>query len=208
MILSAHLVTILTHLGYGGFAANVPQSLEKVQTLTNNFATLTNNEATMRVTIDGATCTFEWQSYDRPDLLRKGTLTKEGDTLTFTETFTPRSYSERSHWRGLYAACHQGDDGNFESSVWAELAGSMALPVVIDAAETRTPSAFRERPGRWLDFSWAVGTTDPHLPWEIFRDRPIGPWTSFGLLHKAGRGLGQSVVTPFRRTCLQLGGGK
>lgn len=196
---SAHLVTILKHLGYGGFAANVPQSLEKV-------LTLTNNEALMQVTIDGATAAFEWQSYERPTLHRRGTLEKEGDTLTFTETFTPRSYAERSHWRALYAACHQGDDGRFEDTVWAELAGSMALPVVLDMAETKTPSAFRERPGRWLDFSWRVGVSDPHLPWEIFRDRPIGPWKSFGLLTKAGRGLGQAMVTPFRRTWVRLEG--
>lgn len=195
---SAHLVTILKHLGYGGFAAAVPERLKKDMILRNN-------ETSMRVTIDGATCTFEWQSYDRPDL-RKGTLKKEGDTLTFTETFSRRSYSERSHWRGLYAACHQGDDGNFENSVWADLAGSMSLPVVLDMAETRTPAAFRERPGRWLDFSWAVGTADPHLPWEIFRDRPIGPWKAFGLLKASGRGLGQSMVTPFRRACLRIGG--
>lgn len=194
---SADLVTILTHLGYGGFAASVPESLEKVQTLTNN-------ETTMLISI-GATCTFEWTSYELPLLLRRGTLEKEGDTLTFTETFAPRSYSERSHWRGLYAACHQGDDGNFEGSVWADLAASMSLPVVLDMAETRTPPAFKQRPGQWLNFSWRVGTTDPHLPWEIFRDQPIGPWKSFGLLHEAGRGLGQSVVTPFRRTAIEGG---
>jgi hypothetical protein len=198
---SAHLVTILKHLGYGGFAANVPESLEKVQTLTNN-------ETSMRVVIEGDTCTFEWQSYERPHLHRRGTLKKEGDTLIFTETFSPRSYSERSHWRGLYAACHKGDDGNFENSVWAELAGSMSLPVVLDMAETRTPPAFRHRPGRWLDFSWRVDTADLHLPMEIFRDRPIGPWSSFGLLRTAGRGLGQAMVTPFRRTCLRIGGSK
>ena len=188
---SADVITILKHLGYGGFAANVPES--------GDFQ-LTNNETSMRVSI-GDTCTFEWQSYERP---RRGTLKKEGDTLTFTETFTPRSYCERSHWRALYAACHQGDDGNFENSVWAELAGSMSLPVVLDMAETRTPAAFRERPGRWLDFSWAVGTADPHLPWEIFRDSPIGPWKSFGLLKASGRGLGQAMVTPFRRTRIEV----
>ena len=196
---STHVIQVLKHLGYGGFAANVPESLEKVQTLTNNF-----EETSMRVAIEGDNCTFEWQYYDRPQLLRRGTLEKEGDTLTFTETFTPRSYSERSHWRALYAACHQGDDGNFENSVWAELAGSMSLPVVLDMAETRTPAAFRQRPGRWLDFSWAVGTADPHLPWEIFRDSPIGPWKSFGLLKASGRGLGQAMVTPFRRTRIEV----
>lgn len=193
------LVAILKHLGYGGFAANVPERLEKVQTLINN-------ETSMGVAIEGDTCTFEWQSYDRPQLLRRGTLEKEGDTLTFTESFTPRAYSERSHWRGLYAACHEGDDGNFENSVWAELAASMSLPVVLDMAETRMPPAFKQRPGRWLDFSWAVGTADPHLPWEIIHDRPIGPWKSFGLLKASGRGLSQSVVTPFRRSCLRIGG--
>lgn len=198
---SADVITILKHLGYGGFAASVPENLQKVQHLTNN-------ESTMRVRLDGATAAFEWQSYERPQLLRQGTLEKEGDTLIFTEMFAPRSYSERSHWRGLYAACHQGDDGNFEGSVWAALAGSMALPVVLDMAETRTPPAFKRRPGQWLNFSWRVGTADPHLPWEIFRDQPIGPWKSFGLLKASGSGLGQSVVTPFRRACLQIGGGK
>ena len=192
---STHLVTILNHLGYGGFAAKVPQSLETVQTLTNN-------ETSMRVSIDGATATFEWQSYERPQIRRRGTLSRNGDTLTFTEFFAPRSYSERSHWRGLYAACHQGDDGNFENTVWAELAASMSLPVVLDMAETKTPSAFRERPGRWLNFSWTVGSTDPHLPMEIIRDQPIGVWTSFGLLMASGRGHGQSIVTPFRRTTI------
>jgi hypothetical protein len=196
---SADVITILKHLGYGGFAASIPEG---------DTFTLTNNDTTMRVCFEGATATFEWQSYDRPQLLRRGTLEKEGDTLTFTETFAPRSYSERSHWRGLYAACHQGDDGNFEGSVWAELAASMALPVVLDMAETRTPSAFKQSPGRWLSFSWAVDSTAPHLPMEIVRDQPIGPWTSFGLLKASGRGLGQSVVTPFRRACLRIGGGK
>ena len=193
----ADIIAILRHLGYGGFAANVPESLEKVQTLINN-------ETSMRVAIEGAIATFEWQSSELPTLVRRGTLKLEGDTLIFTETFTPRSYSERSHWRGLYAACHQGDDGNYESSVWAELAASMALPVVLDMAETRTPSALRQRPGQWLNFSWRVGASDPHLPMEIFRDRPIGPWTSFGLLKASGRGLGQSMVTPFRRTRIEV----
>jgi hypothetical protein len=196
---STHLIQILKHLGYGGFAASIPQTL-------GNAQNLTNNETSMRVTIDGTMAGLEWTSYERPELRRRGTLKLEGDTLTFTEVFTPRSYSERSHWRGLYAACHQGDDGNFEGSVWAELAASMSLPVVLDMAETRTPPAFKQRPGRWLDFSWRVGISDPHLPWEIVRDRPIGPWGSFGLLKASGRGLGQSVVTPFRRTCLRIGG--
>jgi hypothetical protein len=189
-IKNAHLITMLKHLGYGGFAANVSENLDFPQTLINNGAT-------MRIIINSASATFEWQN-------RRGELRKDGDTLTFTEFFTPRSYSERSHWRGLYAACHQGDDGNFESSVWAELAGSMALPVVLDMAETRVPAAFRENPGRWLSFSWAVGTADPHLPWEIVRDRPIGPWKSFGLILASGRGLGQSTVTPFRRAVIEV----
>lgn len=190
-ITSADLVTILKHLGYGGFAAVVPESLGKAHTLTNN-------ETSMQVAIDGATATFEWQN-------RRGILLlKEGNTLQFTELFTPRSYSERSHWRGLYAACHEGDDGNFEGSVWAELAGSMALPVVLDMAETRVPAAFRERSGHWLNFSWPVDPTAPHLPMEIIRDRPIGPWKSFGLILASGRGLGQSIVTPFRRTVIEV----
>lgn len=192
-----HIEAVLNHLGYGGFAANVPQSLEKIQTVRNN-------ETSMTIAIDGDTCTFEWTSYERPWLRRCGELKKDGDRLTFTEVFAPRSYSERSHWRGLYAACHDGDDGNFEGSVWAELAGSMALPVVLDMAETRVPAAFKQRPGQWLDFSWAVGTADPHLPWEIVRDRPIGPWKSFGLILASGRGLGQSMVTPFRRTAIEV----
>lgn len=193
---STDLIAVLKHLGYGGFAAKVPETLGKVHRLDNN-------ETSMQVCLDGATATFEWQSYELPLLQRRGTLKKVGDTLTFTETFTPRSYSERSHWRGLYAACHQGDDGNFEGSVWAELAASMSLPVVLDMAETRVPAAFKQKPGRWLDFSWAVGTADPHLPWEIVRDRPIGPWKSFGLILASGRGLGQSMVTPFRRTAIK-----
>lgn len=196
-ITSTHLIQVLKHLGYGGFAANVPQSLGKVQTLTNN-------KTSMRVTIDGATCTFEWQSYELPLLHRRGTLKKEGDTLIFTEFFTPRSYCERSHWRALYAAYKQGDDGGFEDTIWAELAAKIALPIIMDAAETRSPSAFRERPGRWLNFSWTVDATSPHLPMEIIRDQPIGVWTSFGLLYEAscGRVSGQAMVTPFRRTAI------
>lgn len=187
---NAHLITMLKHLGYGGFAANVSENLDFPQTLINNGAT-------MRVFVDGATATFEWQN-------RRGILLLEGNTLQFTEMFTPRSYSERSHWRALYAACHQGDDGNFESSVWAELAGSMALPVVLDMAETKTPAVFRQSPGRWLNFSWTVDPTAPHLPMEIFRDQPIGLWMSFGLLIASGRGLGQSMITPFRRTAIEV----
>lgn len=194
---NTHLVAILKHLGYGGFAASVPERVRK-------FQILQNNEKAMMVTIDGATASFEWQSSERPTLVRRGTLKLEGDTLTFTETFTPRSYSERSHWRGLYAAYHQGDDGNFEGSVWAELAESMALPVVLDMAQTKTPAAFKKQPGHWLYFSWPVGTVDPHLPWEIFPDVATGRWKSYGLLHKAGRGNGQSMVTPFRRTRIEV----
>ncbi len=198
-IFHSDLIAVLKHVGYGGFAAVVPESLEKTQTLTNN-------ETSMRVFVDGATATFEWQSYERPQLHRRGTLRKDGDTLTFTEFFAPRSYCERSHWRALYAACHQGDDGGFEDTIWAELAAEIALPLIMDAAETRSPAAFRERPGRWLNFSWIVDSTAPHLPMEIFHNQPIGPWRSFGLLYEAscGRVSGQSMVTPFRRTVTEV----
>lgn len=200
-IFRSDLIAVLKHLGYGGFAANVPENLDKV-------LNLRNNETSMQVSIDGDTCTFEWQSYERPQLHRRGTLRRDGDTLTFTEFFAPRSYCERSHWRALYAALKQGDDGGFEDTIWAELAAKIALPIVMDAAETRTPAAFRESPGRWLNFSWIVDPTAPHLPMEIFRDQHIGPWRSFGLSYEAscGRVSGQSMVTPFRRTV--IGGAK
>lgn len=191
------LVTMLKHLGYGAFANAVPENLEKVMTLRNN-------EKSMTVSIDRNTCTFEWQSYERPQLHRRGTLRRDGDTLTFTEFFAPRSYCERAHWRALYAAYKEGDDGGFEDTIWAELAAEIALPIIMDAAETRVPAAFRESPGRWLNFSWTVDPTSPHLPMEIIRDQPLGPWTAFGLLYEAscGRVSGQSMVTPFRRTVI------
>ena len=210
---STHIVGILQHLGYGGFAANVPENLDL-------FQTLTNNETSMKVRRIEHTCTFEWNSHERSQLQRRGTLVLEGCTLTFTELFAPRSYSERSHWRSLYAATHQGDDGLFEETVWAELAAQMTLPgkriqpagtyhtLVQDELQTSDPSVWR-----WLKFSWAVislrpglWTGDPHLPMEVTDEDPIGPWTSFGLIYEAscGRTTGAAMFTPFRRTKLEV----
>jgi hypothetical protein len=210
---SKHIIAILKHLGYGGFAANVPENLDL-------FQTLTNNETSMRIRRIEHTCTFEWSSHERPQLYRRATLALEGDTLTFTETFEPRSYSERSHWRALYAATHQGDDGLFEGTVWSELAAQMTLPGkriyppgtsylrVQDELQTANPSVWR-----WLKFSWAVislrpglWTGDPHLPMEIVDEDPIGPWTSFGLIYESscGRTTGAAMVTPFRRCRLEV----
>jgi hypothetical protein len=209
---SKHIIAILKHLGYGGFAANVPESMDL-------FQTLTNNETSMRIRRIEHTCTFEWSSHERPQLYRRATLALEGDTLTFTETFEPRSYSERSHWRALYAATHQGDDGLFEGTVWSELAAAMALPRVLDMAGTsalRVESQLQTADPfiwRWLNFSWPIKrypsgqwAGEPHLPMEITNDEPIGPWTSFGLIYEAscGRTTGASMVTPFRRTKLEV----
>jgi len=211
---SKHIIAILKHLGYGGFAANVPESLRNTQTLINNDYIMT-----VRRRDDGG-ISFHWQGPERPQLYRQATLALEGDTLTFTELFAPRSYSERSHWRALYAATHQGDDGLFEDTVWSELAAAMALlPRVLDMAgtsqlrvqdelQTTDPSVWR-----WLKFSWPVvylrpglWTGDPHLPMEVTDEDPIGPWTSFGLIYEAscGRTTGAAMVTPFRRTTLEV----
>jgi hypothetical protein len=209
---STHIISILNHLGYGGFAANVPENLGDAQILTNNDYLMTLERSNEGVS-------FCWQGPERPQLYRRATLALEGYTLTFTEFFAPRSYSERSHWRSLYAATHQGDDGLFECTVWGRLADQMALPVVIDMAgtsqlrvqdelQTADPTVWS-----WLDFSWPVvcvrpelWTNDPHLPMEITHEHPIGPWTSFGLIYEAscGRTTGAAMVTPFRRTKLEV----
>ncbi len=208
MITRSHVLRVLTHLGFGGFAMSLPESLEDVQALTNNGKV-------MVVRLNGATCDFQWSGFDRPQQPRQATLTLEGDMLTFTETFAPRSHSERSHWRSLYCAVHDGDDGMFEVSTWAELAARMVLPgkrivpagtshtFVQDELATADPTIWR-----WHRFSWPVTcihpglwTGDPHLPMEITDGRPIGPWTSFGLIHDSsnGRVAGSCMVTPFRR---------
>jgi hypothetical protein len=210
---STHIVGILQHLGYGGFAANVPESLGDAQILTNN-------DYLMTLERDEEGVSFCWQGPERPQLYRRATLALEGDTLIFTETFEPRSYSERSHWRALYAATHQGDDGLFEGTVWSELAARMTLPGkriyppgtsslrVQDELQTADPSVWR-----WLKFSWPIKrypsglwAGEPHLPMEVTDEDPIGPWTSFGLIYEdsCGRTTGQSMVTPFRRTKLEV----
>jgi hypothetical protein len=210
---STHITSILKHLGYGGFAANVPESLGDAQILTNNDYLMT-----LERNAEGVS--FCWQGPERPQLYRRATLTLEGDTLIFTESFEPRSYTERSHWRALYAATHQGDDGLFEGTVWSELAAQMTLPGkriyppgtsylrVQDELQTANPPVWR-----WLKFSWAVislrpglWTGDPHLPMEVTDEDPIGPWTSFGLIYEAscGRTTGAAMVTPFRRCRLEV----
>lgn len=208
---STHIVRILQHLGHGGFAANVPESLSDAQILTNN-------DYLMTVERDEEGVSFCWQGPERPQLYRRATLVLEGDTLTFTELFDPRSYSERSHWRALYAAYKQGDDGLFECTVWSELAAAMALPRVLDMAGTsalRVESQLQTADPfiwRWLNFSWPIKrypsgqwAGEPHLPMEIVHEDPIGPWTSFGLIYEAscGRTTGAAMVTPFRRTTLK-----
>jgi hypothetical protein len=210
---STHITSILKHLGYGGFAANVPESLGDAQILTNN-------DYLMTLERDAEGVSFCWQGPERPQLYRQATLVLEGDTLTFTEFFAPRSYSDRSHWRALYAATHQGDDGLFEITAWSELAARMILSgkrsyppetyhtLVQDELKTADPAVWR-----WQKYSWRVKnlrpglwTGDPHLPMEVIDEDPIGPWTSFGLIYEAscGRTTGAAMVTPFRRTKLEV----
>lgn len=210
---SKHIIAILKHLGYGGFAANVPESLGDTQTLTNNDYIMT-----VRRRDDGG-ISFHWQGPERPQLVRQATLVLEGDTLTFTETFAPRSYSERSHWRSLYAAYNQGDDGLFEETVWSELAAAVALPRGLDMAGTsarRVESELQTADPlswRWLDFWWPIKrypsgqwAGEPHLPMEITKMNTSSLWTSFGLVYEAscGRTTGAAMVTPFRRTTLEV----
>ena len=212
-ITSKHITSILNHIRHGGFAANVPEGLGETHTLINNKYVMTLSRQT-----DGG-MSFEWNGPERPHLHRRATLTLEGDTLTFTELFAPRSYSERSHWRALYAAYNQGDDGLFECTIWSELAAAMALPRVLDMAGTsalRVESELQTADPfiwRWLDFSWPIKrypsgqwAGEPHLPMEVTDEDPNGPWTSFGLIYEAscGRTTGAAMATPFRRTKLEV----
>jgi hypothetical protein len=80
--------------------------------------------------------------------------------------------------------------------------------LVQDELKTADPAVWR-----WQKYSWRVKnlrpglwTGDPHLPMEVIDEDPIGPWTSFGLIYEAscGRTTGAAMVTPFRRTKLEV----